>query len=138
MEAGQHLRADVLDKRLHLAVHLLHALAHLQNDGDAGDVDAKIAREIEDEFKALQILIRVEPCIPLGARRLEQALALVEAQGLRMNLIHLGHRRDHVSAFGLAFCHSSIAISLRYWDYKSRSRTWIRSHSLSNSATRGS
>ncbi len=44
--------------------------------------------------------------MPSVREGLQQAFALVEAQRLRMNVVHLGHRRDHVRAFGFAFrCH---------------------------------
>ncbi len=62
----------------------------------------EIARQVEDELEALQVLIRVETRVAFCARGLQQAFALVEAQRLRMNLIHLGHRRDHVCAFGFS------------------------------------
>ena len=44
----------------------------------------------------------VKPRVALGAAGLEQPLALVEAQRLRMDVVHLGHRRDHVRALRFA------------------------------------
>ena len=100
----QHLRAHVLDKVLHLPVHRFHPLPHLQDDRDPGNVHAQIARQVQDELQPLEVLVRVEPRVAFRPRRLQQALALVQAERLRMNFIHLGHRRDHVRAFGLPFC----------------------------------
>jgi len=37
------LPLDVLDEILNLKLHLLHALAHLQNNGDAADVYGQVA-----------------------------------------------------------------------------------------------
>ncbi len=99
LETGQHLRPHILDKVLHLPVHLFHALAHLQDDGDPGNVHAQVASQVQDELQPLQVFVGIEPRVPVGARRLQQPLALVQAQGLRVNLIHLGHRRNHVCAF---------------------------------------
>src|SRR5260370_28799986 len=86
-----------------LAVDLFHALAHLQDDGNGADVDAQIARQRKNELQPLQIFFRIKAGVALGARRFEQALPLIEAQGLRMYLIHLSHRADHVRALGFAF-----------------------------------
>ena len=68
-----------------------------------GDVHPKIAGQIQDKLQPLQVFIGIKTGIPFGPRRLQQPLALIKAQRLRMNLIHLGHRRDHVRAFGFAF-----------------------------------
>ena len=57
------------------------------------------ARAELEILEALEVFIGIEAGVALGARRLEQALALVEAEGLGVNFVHLGHRRDHVSAF---------------------------------------
>ena len=96
---------DVLHELLNLALHFFHALAHLQDDGDPADVDAQIARERQDELEALQIFIRIEPGVAFGAARFQQPFAFIEAQGLGMNLLHLGDGRDHVRAFGFTFGH---------------------------------
>src|SRR5260370_830753 len=87
----------------------------LHDDGNAADVDAQIARQRKNELQPLQIFFSIKAGVALGARRFEQALPLIEAQGLRMYLIHLGHRADHVRALGFAFCHrfsSSICLSI--------------------------
>jgi len=90
-----------------LAVHLFHALAHLKDDGDAGDVHAQVAARLRmNSSRSSPRRYRAACC--LGARRFEQALALIEAQSLGMNLVHLGHRRDHVRAFGFSFCSHGI------------------------------
>ena len=99
LHAAKHLVAHIADEVLHVRVHLLHAFAHLQDDGNAGDVDPKIPGKVQDELQPFQILIRVEPGVPFRARRTQQPLPLVEAQRLRMNGIHLRHGGDHVRAF---------------------------------------
>src|SRR5947209_12179244 len=73
----------------HLVIHLFHPLLHIEDDGDARHVDAEIAREGQDEFEALQVLLGVHARVALSARRLEEAFTLVEPQRLRMNGIHL-------------------------------------------------
>ncbi len=59
----QHLGPDIIDEPLHLPVHLLHALTHLQHNRDPGDVHPQVARQIQDEFQTLQVLIGIEPRI---------------------------------------------------------------------------
>jgi hypothetical protein len=103
LHAGDHLGADVLDEVLHLLIHGFHALAHLQDDGDAGDVDAEIAGEVEDELEALEVFVGIEAGVAFGAGGLEEAFALVEAERLGMDVVHLGYGRDHVGASGFAF-----------------------------------
>ena len=72
------------------------ALAHVQDDLDAGEVDAEIAGEREDRLEPLEILVRVESRVAFRARRLEQPLALVEPQRLRVDVVALRHHADHV------------------------------------------
>jgi hypothetical protein len=96
---------DVLHKLLNLPLHFFHPFAHLQNDGHAADVHAQIARQRQNELQPLQVFIRIEPRIAFGAARLEQPLAILKPQCLRMNLIHLGHRRNHVCALGFTLGH---------------------------------
>ncbi len=89
--ARHHLLLEVGEEFVHLALHLLHAGAHVEDDGDAADVHAQVARQRQNDLQSLQVIIGVEAGVALGARRLQQALALVQAQGLRMNAVHLGH-----------------------------------------------
>jgi hypothetical protein len=103
LHAGDHLGTDVLDEVLHLLVHGFHALAHLEDDGDARDVDTEVAGEVEDELEALEVFVGVEAGVAFSARGFEEAFALVEAEGLGVDLIHLGDGRDHVGTFGFAF-----------------------------------
>src|SRR5262249_4662065 len=93
------------DEFLHLPVHLFHALPHLQDDGDSGNVYAQVASQGQNEFQPLQTFFSIETGIALGARGLQQSFTLIKTKGLRMNAVHLSHRRDHVRAFGFAFRH---------------------------------
>ena len=65
MHPVQHLRPHVLDEPLHLPVHLLHALAHLQHNRNPRDIHAQIARQIQNELQPLDVLIRVQPRVSL-------------------------------------------------------------------------
>ena len=67
LHAGEHLGAHVVHEALHLAIHLFHAFPHLQNDGDAGDVDAEVAGEVEDELEAFEVLIGIDAGIAFAA-----------------------------------------------------------------------
>src|SRR5262249_39811519 len=67
---------------------------------DAGKIHAEVARQPEQTRHVLEILLGVHPRLALGAARSHQPLLLVEAQGLRVHLQHLGHDADHVERFG--------------------------------------
>src|SRR5262249_49586567 len=67
MGTRDYLLPNQPDEFLHLPLHLFHALAHLQDDCNAGDVNPEIASQIENEFKALQILIGIKPRVVLSA-----------------------------------------------------------------------
>ena len=96
---------DVLHELLDLALHLLHALAHLQDDRHARDVDAQIARQRKNELQPLQIFVGIEARVTFGARGFEQAFALIEPQRLGVDAVHLGNRRDHVGSLGFSLRH---------------------------------
>ncbi len=82
---------------LHLFFHLEHLLAHVQNDFDAGEIDAHVAREREDHFEAFEIGSGVEARIALRAGGLEQTYSFVEAESLRVDLVQLRDSADHVA-----------------------------------------
>ena len=65
--------------------HLLHA----------GQVEA-LAGELLDAAQLLDVLVAVAAAAAAGAGRVDQALALVDAQGLRVQPGQLGGHRDHV------------------------------------------
>ena len=98
LHTGEHFGAHKVDEPLHLPVHLLHALAHLEDDCDSRNIHAQIPRQVQDELQPLQVLIGIEPRIAVRPRRPQQSLALIQSQRLRMNRIHLRHRRDHIRA----------------------------------------
>src|SRR4029077_1877073 len=73
----------------------------------AADIYAQVAGQGENKLQALQVFVSVQARVALGPGRLEQAFALVEAQSLRMDAIHLCDRRDHVRALGFPLGHDS-------------------------------
>jgi hypothetical protein len=64
--------SHVIHELVDLALHLLDLPAHVQDDLDAGEVDAEIAGQRQDGLELLEILFRVEPRVAVGARRLQQ------------------------------------------------------------------
>src|SRR5205085_6595338 len=96
VDAARELALDVVHELVDLTLHRLDLASHVENDFDAGEVDAEIARQREDGFELFEIFFRIEARVAFGARRLEQPLALVEAQRLRMDVVLLRHRADHV------------------------------------------
>src|ERR1700740_789937 len=50
LRACHHFLAYIVHELRHLSLHFLHALAHLNDDGDTGDVYAELARQRQDEF----------------------------------------------------------------------------------------
>src|SRR5262249_42949288 len=96
--ARKHLALNKFHEVLHLPLHLFHAFAHVQNDGDAGNVYTEIAGETKNEFEPLKILIGIETSVPLSSRRLEESFAFIQEKRLGMNAVHLGNSLDHVRA----------------------------------------
>jgi len=43
---------------LDLRLHLVHLLAHVEDDLDARQIHAQIAREVQNDFEPLQVFIR--------------------------------------------------------------------------------
>jgi hypothetical protein len=70
----------VFHELVDLALHLFHLATHVEDDLDAGEIDAEIARQRQDGLELFEILFRVEAGVAFGARRLEQAFALVQPQ----------------------------------------------------------
>src|ERR1035437_6110847 len=108
LRARHHLVAHIADEARHLALHFVHALAHLQNNRDTRDVHSQVPRQRQDQFQALDIFVGVEAGVAFGARRLQQTFAFVQAQRLRVDVIHLRHRADHVRALLLTLGHSPL------------------------------
>src|SRR5579862_8234595 len=106
-KTASHLAAHKTDERFHLRLHVRHLVPHIQNDFDAGEIDAQFARQVKNHFQALKIRIGVKPGIPLRARWLEQSYSLIQTQGLRVKLVQLGDGADHVARFSFLFCAAS-------------------------------
>ena len=87
------------DKAFHLGLHRLHLFTHVEDDLDAGQVHAEVPREMQDYLEPLQVIFGVEPCVAFAAGRSKKPLPFVEPQCLRVDLVLLGHGRDHVSRF---------------------------------------
>ena len=50
---------DIFDELLHLALHFFQPLPHVQNDFNAGKIDAEISSQIQNEFQPFEIFLRV-------------------------------------------------------------------------------
>ena len=77
-------------------LHRVHLLAHVENDFDAGEIYAEVARQREDQFESLEIGIGVESSVSLGPRRLQQTFTFIKPQRLRMNAVLIRHRANRV------------------------------------------
>src|SRR4051794_2904751 len=82
---------ETLHKGFDLALHGLHLGAHIQDDLDAGQVYAEVARQMQDHLQTPEVLIGIEPRVSVAAAGLQQSLALVEAERLRMHSVLLRH-----------------------------------------------
>ena len=60
VDAARELALDVLHELVDLALHLLDLAAHVEDDLDAGEVDAEIARQRQDRLELLEIFFRVQ------------------------------------------------------------------------------
>jgi hypothetical protein len=67
----------------------------LEDALDAGEPDALVG-ELLDVLQQLDVAVGVAAAAALGALRLDEALALVDPQRLRMNAGQLGRHRDDV------------------------------------------
>src|SRR5262245_43215314 len=106
--ARRQLAIQRRDELLNLTLHLAHLFAHVENNLHAREIHAEIAREMQNHLEPLDVLGRVKPRVAFAARRLEQAFTLVQTQRLRMNLVLLGDRRDHVGGFGFRLAHQTL------------------------------
>ena len=79
---------DLGPQHRHLALELEHPLHALEVEPGGG--------EVLDALQLLDVDVAVAAAAADGARRVEQALALVDAQRLRMDPGQLGRDRDHV------------------------------------------
>src|ERR1700690_781356 len=83
------------DRIHHRALHLLHLLAHRQDHLNPGEVHTKLARKSQDHLKLLHVLLGIEPRIPFAPLGLDEPLALVDSQRLRVNAEHFRDHADH-------------------------------------------
>ena len=97
-ESAPQLVLHVLHELIHFPLHAIHLPPHVEDDLDAGEVDAQVARQRQDGLELLQILVRVQARVAFRARRLQQPFALVEPQRLRMDVVLRGNGADHVVA----------------------------------------
>ena len=82
----------------------------LEHPLDPGQVEALVG-ELLDAAEALDVLLAVAAAAAAGAGRVDQALALVDAQGLRVHAGQLGRHRDDVDGCGCERCHRQAAPS---------------------------
>src|SRR5450759_219057 len=77
--------ADGLHEAAHLALHAREPRLQLENHLHAGQVYAQLARQREDDLESFDRLEIVKARVAGRARGADEALALVEAERLRMN-----------------------------------------------------
>src|SRR5512143_871675 len=77
--------ADRFHQPLDLALHLLESRTEVENDLHARQVHAEVAGQRQDDLEPLDRLVVVEPGVSRRARRPDEALALVEAERLRVD-----------------------------------------------------
>src|SRR4026209_1850584 len=90
------MRLQILEEPLKLLLHSVHLLAHVENDLHTREIHAEVARQRKNQFQSLEIRIGIEPRVSFRARRLQEPLALVEPERLRMNPILIRYRADRV------------------------------------------
>ena len=87
--------AQLLAQLLVLALALLSPLLHIEDADHAGKVDA-LVRKLVDKLQALDIALRVQAGVAARALGIDQALGLVDAQGLRVHARELSGHTDHI------------------------------------------
>src|SRR6266849_3570565 len=129
VDAADHLALHVFHEVVDLMLHQLDLAAHVEDDLHAREIDAEVAGQRENRFELFEILFRVEPRIALRPRGLQQAFAFVQAQRLRVDVVFLRHRADHVER---------LARLLHLLNSRRTSSALIRPNSRSNSLDRSS
>src|SRR6202167_5993197 len=102
-KAARHFVTHKFDEVFHLRLHVGHFIAHIQDYFDTREIDSQFAGQVEYHFKPLEVGVRVQTGVPLGARRLEQTHAFVQTQSLRVQLVQIGDGADHIARFGFLF-----------------------------------
>src|SRR4029079_1502800 len=68
------VRLQILKEAFELGLHRVHLLAHVENDLDAGEVYAEVARERQNQLQPRQIRIGVEERVCFRPRTLNTSL----------------------------------------------------------------
>src|SRR5687767_1441704 len=76
VDAARKLPLDVVHELVDLALHLLDLAAHVQDDLDAGEIDAEIARQRQNRLQLFEVFLGVQPGITLGSRSEEHTSEL--------------------------------------------------------------
>ncbi len=79
---------EIIAQPLHLSLQLFDLIQQAQNYGYACEIYPKILSETLNPSKKFDVRISVQTHATLGPLRLDQPLALIEPQGLRMALKH--------------------------------------------------
>ena len=79
------LGVQAADELLDLVLHLLHPLAHVEDDLDPRQIHTQVAGQFEDHLQALQVLVGVEPGIAVAAGGLQQSFTLIQLLRLVIN-----------------------------------------------------
>jgi hypothetical protein len=87
---------QILEEALKLMLHRIHLFTHVQNDFHTREIYTKITRQGENQLQPRQIGVSVKTRVAFGPRRLQQSLAFVKAQRLRMDTILIRYRADCV------------------------------------------
>src|SRR5947207_13609809 len=103
------VRLQILEEAFEFALHGVHFLTHVEDDFHAGEINAEVSGEGEDDFEPLEIAVRVKTRVALGPRRFQQSFALIKPQRLRMDLELFRHGTDR-KGFG-ALIHFRLPIA---------------------------
>src|SRR5262249_8493737 len=97
-----------LEEAIEFALHLIHLLAHVQYDLDAGEIHAQVTRQFQNHLQPFNIFLGVKSDVAFGTRRFEQPFAFVKPQCLLMDTIMVSDGTDCI-AFGTLF-HNSLPL----------------------------
>ena len=63
----RHVIAQHLEEAIEFALHLSHFLAHIEDDLDASQIHAKVARQIQNHFQTFDVLVGVKAHVAIGS-----------------------------------------------------------------------
>src|SRR6266508_6408574 len=114
------------------AVHAPQLVLEAQHLLDSCKIETELARQLLNQPEPLDVGLGVKTCVPRGALRPDESLALVDAQGLRVHADEVGRNGDHVAR---TFVHHVTSSNSGRSERGCSPSSSVKPYSLASSAT---